>query len=150
VSAPAEEIASATIPSVSPSGYGIGSGSSDAAAMVSGVAALIRSKYPDLDAANVVNRIISTAEDKGAPGRDPQYGFGVVDAAAALDPGVPRVDAYPLSTADPSAAPRKRTVRGRLLSVARPFIGLAIGTGILLVVGLVVLVAVLIVRRRRA
>ncbi|MFU8851857.1 type VII secretion-associated serine protease mycosin [Micromonospora sp. SL1-18] len=83
-------------------GYGWGDGTSDSAAIVSGVAALIRSKYPDLDAANVINRIIKTARDAGPPGRDPQYGFGRIDPVAALTKDVPRVSANPLL--DPAAA----------------------------------------------
>ncbi|MGW5672690.1 type VII secretion-associated serine protease mycosin, partial [Micromonospora sp. NPDC003776] len=83
-------------------GYGWGDGTSDSSAIVSGVAALIRSKYPDLDAPNVVNRIIRTARDAGAPGRDPQYGFGRIDPVAALTANVPKVSANPLL--DPKAA----------------------------------------------
>ncbi|MGC4750487.1 S8 family serine peptidase, partial [Micromonospora sp. DT201] len=77
-------------------GYGWGDGTSDSAAIVSGVAALIRSKYPDLDAANVINRIIRTARDAGPAGRDPQYGFGRIDPVAALTADVPVVSVNPL------------------------------------------------------
>ncbi|MCW3816840.1 type VII secretion-associated serine protease mycosin [Micromonospora sp. DR5-3] len=83
-------------------GYGWGDGTSDASAIVSGLAALIRSKYPDLDAPNVINRIIRTARDAGPPGRDPQYGFGRIDAVAALTADVPAVSANPLL--EPAAA----------------------------------------------
>ncbi|MFG2109700.1 type VII secretion-associated serine protease mycosin [Micromonospora chersina] len=77
-------------------GYGWGDGTSDSAAIVSGIAALIRSKYPDLDATNVINRIIRTARDAGPKGRDPQYGFGRVDPVAALTADVPTVAENPL------------------------------------------------------
>ncbi|MFE9692863.1 type VII secretion-associated serine protease mycosin [Micromonospora sp. NPDC005806] len=77
-------------------GYGWGDGTSDSSAIVSGIAALIRSKYPDLDAPNVINRIIKTARDAGPPGRDPQYGFGRIDPVAALTANVPTVSANPL------------------------------------------------------
>ncbi|MEU4472443.1 type VII secretion-associated serine protease mycosin [Micromonospora sp. NPDC023888] len=77
-------------------GYGWGDGTSDSAAIVSGIAALIRSRYPDLDAANVTNRIIRTARDAGPAGRDPQYGFGRVDPVAALTADVPTVSVNPL------------------------------------------------------
>ncbi|WP_328383684.1 type VII secretion-associated serine protease mycosin [Micromonospora zamorensis] len=77
-------------------GYGWGDGTSDSAAIVSGVAALIRSKYPDLDAANVINRIIRTARDAGPGGRDPQYGFGRLDPVAALTADLPAVSENPL------------------------------------------------------
>ena len=72
------------------------------AAIVSALAALIRSKYPDLNAANVINRIIRTARDAGPSGRDPQYGFGVIDPITALTANVPPVTANPLL--DPAAA----------------------------------------------
>ncbi|MGH8882252.1 MAG: S8 family serine peptidase, partial [Stackebrandtia sp.] len=63
LSAPAEEIMSAG--SDDRGQYATGTGTSDSAAIVSGVAALIRAKYPDLDATNVINRLIATADDKG-------------------------------------------------------------------------------------
>ena len=45
-----------------------------------------------MDAANVINRLISTADDLGAPGRDDEYGFGEVDPVAALtDTDIPTV-----------------------------------------------------------
>ncbi|MBX6723884.1 MAG: S8 family serine peptidase, partial [Dactylosporangium sp.] len=75
IAAPAKDIAHAS----KNGGYSVGTGTSDATAIVSGVVALIRSKYPDLDAANVINRLITTADDKGPPGRDQQYGFGIVN-----------------------------------------------------------------------
>jgi subtilisin family serine protease len=54
------------------------------AAIVSGVVALIRSKYPDLPAYEVVNRLTATAIDRGDPGRDRLFGFGNVNIGAAL------------------------------------------------------------------
>ncbi|TDK26764.1 peptidase S8 [Arthrobacter crusticola] len=68
--------------------YAEWSGTSGAAPLVSGVAALIRSKYPELSAAQVVNRIVGTARDAGAPGFDTIYGHGILDVAAAVGPGV--------------------------------------------------------------
>ncbi|WP_104117953.1 S8 family serine peptidase [Arthrobacter sp. B1805] len=64
--------------------YADWSGTSGAAPLVSGVAALIRAKYPELSAAQVVNRIVGTARDAGAPGFDTLYGHGVLDVAAAV------------------------------------------------------------------
>ncbi|MDX8029799.1 S8 family serine peptidase [Lentzea sp. BCCO 10_0856] len=61
------------------------SGTSFSAAIVSGVAALVRAEHPDLTAPEVVGLLTSTAEDRGAPGRDPEYGFGVVDPGRALN-----------------------------------------------------------------
>ncbi|MGI5214909.1 S8 family serine peptidase [Plantactinospora sp. CA-290183] len=67
-------------------GYGRGTGTSGATAIVAGAAALIRSKYPHLSAVQVRDRLTSTATDKGPPGRDPQYGHGALDLLAALRP----------------------------------------------------------------
>lgn len=78
--------------------YAEWSGTSAAAPLVSGVAALIRSAHPELSAAQVINRIISTAKDGGAPGRDTLYGYGIVDANAAVNAQVPVVSANPLGT----------------------------------------------------
>ncbi|MHA7263652.1 S8 family serine peptidase [Arthrobacter sp. TMN-37] len=64
--------------------YAEWSGTSGAAPLVSGVAALIRSKYPELSASQVINRIVGTARDAGAPGFDTIYGHGVLDVAAAV------------------------------------------------------------------
>ncbi|MFF5176535.1 S8 family serine peptidase [Micromonospora sp. NPDC000316] len=90
---------------VSPNGYSVGSGTSSAAAIISGVVALVRAKFPQLDAANVINRLIKTARDAGPAGRDPQFGFGAVDPVAALTRSVPPVTANPLlksAAAEPS------------------------------------------------
>ena len=78
--------------------YAEWSGTSAAAPLVSGVAALIRSAHPELSAAQVINRIISTAKDGGVPGRDTLYGYGIVDASAAVNADVPVVAANPLGT----------------------------------------------------
>ena len=65
--------------------YAEWSGTSGAAPLVSGVAALIRAKYPELSAAQTINRIIGTARDAGKPGFDTIYGYGVLDVKAAVD-----------------------------------------------------------------
>ncbi|MET8230045.1 type VII secretion-associated serine protease mycosin [Micromonospora sp. NPDC005298] len=69
--------------------YRKGTGTSDATAIVAGAAALIRSKYPYLPAREVAHRITATAVDKGPPGRDDEYGYGVIDLVAALTADVP-------------------------------------------------------------
>ncbi|MEV0429596.1 S8 family serine peptidase [Micromonospora sp. NPDC050495] len=69
--------------------YSKGTGTSSATAIVAGAAALIRSKYPDLPAEEVAHRLTATAIDKGPPGRDDEYGYGVIDLVAALTADVP-------------------------------------------------------------
>ncbi|WP_081737903.1 S8 family serine peptidase [Arthrobacter sp. H41] len=92
VAAPSEDL----VGGLPGGGYAEWSGTSGAAPLVSGVAALIRSKYPELSAAQVVNRIVATAQDAGAPGFDTLYGYGVLDVDAAVNadisvPGVNRL-----------------------------------------------------------
>lgn len=91
-------------------------GTSFAAAYVSGVAALVRAKYPQLSAHQVANRIIRTAHNP-ARGVDNQIGHGVVDPVAALTfdipPGVripPGPQSRPLT---PAAAPPPPDRRAR-------------------------------------
>ncbi|WP_374224747.1 type VII secretion-associated serine protease mycosin [Micromonospora sp. C51] len=85
VSAPAVEIFS-TGPDL---GYRRSTGTSNATAIVAGAVALIRAKYPYLPADEVAHRLTATAIDKGPPGRDDQYGYGVIDLVAALTADVP-------------------------------------------------------------
>ena len=68
----------------------IWSGSSASAPLVSGLAALIKSKYPNLSAAQIIQRITESADDTGAAGRDPVYGFGIINPLMALDPSTPQ------------------------------------------------------------
>jgi serine protease len=60
------------------------SGTSMAAAHVSGVAALIRSKFPGLTATQVRADLRCSADDLGTAGVDQQFGYGLVRADAAL------------------------------------------------------------------
>ena len=64
------------------------SGTGFSAAIVSGVAALVRAKYPQLSAQQVINRLIRTATPP-ARGVDNQIGYGVIDPVAALTWDVP-------------------------------------------------------------
>lgn len=73
-------------------------GTSFAAAYVSGLAALLRQKFPDLTAAQIINRITATARHPGGD-VDDVVGAGTVDAFAALTWDVPAgpAGATPLS-----------------------------------------------------
>ena len=53
-----------------------------AAPIVAGLGALVRDLRPGLTAAQAGGIITATAADRGAPGRDPAYGAGVIDANA--------------------------------------------------------------------
>ena len=69
-------------------------GTSFSAAVVSGVAALVRQKYPALTSHQIVNRLIRTARPP-ARGVDNQVGYGIVDAVAALTYDLPDGDPRP-------------------------------------------------------
>ncbi len=84
--------------------YSKGTGTSSATAIVAGAAALIRSKYPDLPAQEVAHRLTATAVDKGPPGRDDQYGYGVIDLVAALTADVPPLGFESSNVTPPASA----------------------------------------------
>lgn len=73
-------------------------GTSFAAPLVSGLAALIRSRFPQLTARQVIDRITRTAHHP-ADGRDGAVGYGLIDPVAALTTTTP--DSLP-SGADPA------------------------------------------------
>ena len=65
--------------------YGFTTGTSVAAAHVSGVAALIIEREPGIEVAALEELLYSTARDLGPKGRDNQFGYGLVDPLRALD-----------------------------------------------------------------
>nr|WP_296063705.1 S8 family serine peptidase [uncultured Actinoplanes sp.] len=69
------------------------SGTSPAAAIVSGAAALVRAKFPKLSGVDVIHRLTATADDIGPPGRDDECGFGRLNIVKALTADVPPLDA---------------------------------------------------------
>ena len=83
------------------------SGTSPACALVAGVAALIKSKYPGLAPDLVASALTSTTTDRPASGYDSQVGFGIVNAAAAL------AKAGKLAGARPAKAGLKATAEYR-------------------------------------
>ncbi len=111
VAAPSEELVG-----VIPGGqYVTWSGTSGATPIVAGIVALVRAAHPELDAANVINRVVMSARDVGPAGADFTYGFGLVDAEAAVEAEIAAVDANPMGDlaewirlnrrAEPTAAP---------------------------------------------
>jgi type VII secretion-associated serine protease mycosin len=126
---------------VAPGGkYSKGTGTSDSTAIVSGAVALIRSKYPNLSAQEVVHRLTATAIDKGAPGRDPEYGYGELDLVAALTADIPPLEpstsasapTRPSPTASAVAAPPERRSNNSTLTAVM------VAVAALLAVGLVI------------
>jgi type VII secretion-associated serine protease mycosin len=121
--------------------YYEGQGTSEATAIVSGAAALVRAKFPDLSAAEVVHRLTATADDAGVKGRDDSYGYGRLDLVKALT-----ADVAPLpSSVGPSGlvttAPTLAAEPGDLPRAKSPLWLVGIVVGLLVVVGLVVAAA---------
>jgi membrane-anchored mycosin MYCP len=79
-------------------------GTSFATGVVSGVAALVRAKYPQLSSHQIINRLIRTARAP-ARGVDNQIGYGVVDPVAALTWDVPDAPPVPTQLSSPLKLP---------------------------------------------
>ena len=86
------------------------SGTSFSTAIVSGVAALVRAKYPQLSAHQVIDRLTRTARAP-ARGVDNQIGYGVVDPVAALTWDVPEGSVLPKGSGSPLNMPPAPTPR---------------------------------------
>lgn len=111
-------------------------GTSFAAPYVAGLAALVRSKFPDLTAQQVMDRITRTAHAPGT-GRDDRIGAGLIDPLAALtaqlpDQSVsvgadrPRAFPEPGTPKGPDRLPRLVAIVGSIVCLAALAIGLAI------------------------
>ncbi|WP_040774479.1 type VII secretion-associated serine protease mycosin [Nocardia pneumoniae] len=69
-------------------GVGAIDGTSFSSAYVSGLAALVRARFPELSAQQVIDRITRTAQQPGS-GRDDRIGYGLIDPLAALTAQLP-------------------------------------------------------------
>ncbi|WP_163645974.1 type VII secretion-associated serine protease mycosin [Mycobacterium conspicuum] len=103
-------------------------GTSFSAAYVSGVAALVRAKYPELSAHQVINRIVQSAHNPPA-GVDNKVGYGLVDPVAALTFNIPAGDRLPpgaqsrvIAPATPAPLPDHRA-----RNIALGFVGVVCG-----------------------
>jgi subtilisin family serine protease len=92
--------------------YNLTTGTSVASAHVSGVAALILERNPKIDVATLENVLYSTAKDLGAPGRDSEYGYGLVDPYRALE----AAEAPDLKVAN-AAPPKQAAADGPVMPV---------------------------------
>ncbi|WP_207801712.1 type VII secretion-associated serine protease mycosin [Mycobacterium uberis] len=115
-----------------------------AAGYVSGVAALVRSRYPELTATQVLRRITATAHT-GARVPSNVVGAGILDPVAALTWSLPAPNESPIApvkpvTVPPVPAPKDNTPR----NVA--FVGTA---ALALVVAAVASTAAIVARRRK-
>lgn len=137
VAAPGERIASLDSNSpgltnavLSQQGLAPINGTSFAAPFVSGVVALVRSRFPELTAAQVIELIKRTAHTPGA-GPNEATGYGIVDPIAALTYRVPAAGQVPNpESARPIAGrprvdPASQRARIIVLSVTAGAVGLA-------------------------
>jgi subtilisin family serine protease len=84
----------------SDSSYALFTGTSMAAPHVSGLAALLATVNPGLDAAALRWYIILSSRDVGAPGYDPEFGYGRIDVASAVRAVGASIDPEPVPPAE--------------------------------------------------
>lgn len=128
--------------------YATFDGTSPATAIVSGAAALVRAKFPDLSAPQVIERLTSTATDIGPSGRDDECGFGVLNIVKALTADAPATgQASDAPSAAPTAGTGQSSPEPDSDGVSVGAIAAVVGGGVVILGGLVALLAA---RRRRA
>jgi type VII secretion-associated serine protease mycosin len=119
-------------------GYGYATGTSDSTAIVAGAVALVRSKFPDLSATEVIHRLTATAIDKGLPGRDNLYGYGTVNLVGALTADVPPLSPNPSASSggptSPPIAQEKATAAWVWLFVALGLLVIVVALGVALAI----------------
>jgi subtilisin family serine protease len=69
-------------------GYGIYRGTSLSTPIVAGTVALMMAANPELSGSEIEDLLYTSAVDLGTPGRDPHFGYGRVDTAAAVEAAV--------------------------------------------------------------
>ncbi len=105
VAAPGDAIWSTLWTSAAPETYATKSGTSMATGFVSGLAALVRSARPELSTLDVQVLIQQASDDKGEPGPDAFYGWGRINAGAALGIAGAWVPVTPMPTATATPMP---------------------------------------------
>ncbi|MFF7699207.1 S8 family serine peptidase [Streptomyces lydicus] len=143
--------------------YRQATGTSDATAYVSAAAALVRSKFPNLTAGQVANRLTKTAitpdGKTGIKSPDPKYGYGVIRPYRALSENIPAgpkngpltmpKDSEPSAGAGANAPGEKPAASsGDEKSGLSPLMIVGIGLGVIVVLGIVIAVIVASKKRR--
>ncbi|MFG2192545.1 S8 family serine peptidase [Streptomyces sp. NPDC048639] len=146
--------------------YRLSNGTSDSAAYVSGAAALLRSKFPDLTAGQVANRLVKTAglpkQKKGLKLPDRRYGYGFIRPYTALTADIPagskngplKMPEAPSAGANgPDGSDGKATQSGAKLKKPKSGLGTGVVVGIavggLAVIAIIVVVIVVVRRGNR-
>ncbi|MFI0262699.1 S8 family serine peptidase [Streptomyces sp. NPDC017056] len=132
--------------------YRQASGTSDATAYVSAAAALLRSKFPNLTAGQIANRLVKTAGMppgmEGTKLPDPFYGYGFIRPLRALSQDIPAGSKNgPLKApvAQPSSGPGSANAASGGNQQAGDKKSAGISTGVLVGVGVGVLVVIAII-----
>src|SRR6185312_7032567 len=99
-------------------GYQMPSGTSFAAAQISGIAALLLERNPKLDAASIRRILMATAHDLGGPGQDDELGSGLADALAAVKAASPKSSDVSGSAPSTSAHAREPRSTGARLTIS--------------------------------
>jgi type VII secretion-associated serine protease mycosin len=124
-------------------GYVFWDGTSFATPFVSATAALVRAAYPQLNAAQVQQRLLATADPAAGGPVSPAYGHGVVDPYRAVTEGLdganPAARPVALRTPTPDLAAAQRTTQARLRARHANnavLVVIAVAAGVLLLVGI--------------
>ncbi len=112
VVAPGVGVTSTKLASGPVGSYGTFTGSSFAAAAVSGVAALRARTVTGVDGNRKGFDLLRTAQDRGAPGYDTSFGYGIIDALAALGGGQVASPAPTPASGDPDGTIDQATLIG--------------------------------------
>lgn len=162
LTAPATRIVSAGWPG---NNLQIGDGTSDSTAFVSAAAALLRSKFPDLTAGQIANRLVKTAvlpsSAEGLSLPDEKYGYGTIRPLAALTENIPAgskngpLKAPEAGSENPSAAATadgpgaENSAEQEKADQKQMIFFVVLGVVALVVVGLIVLLIVKLSRRNK-
>ncbi|NYI06253.1 type VII secretion-associated serine protease mycosin [Allostreptomyces psammosilenae] len=151
LSAPGVDIVSAGLDG----GYRTGTGTSDATAYVSAAAALVISKFPELSAGQVINRLLESAmpPPDGTPVPSEYYGRGILNPNQALTADIPPgPEENPLVEAmggDPAAVgPGAESAGTAAEEESGTPLGVWIGVGVGVLAVVVVVVGIVVARGR--
>jgi subtilisin family serine protease len=106
--------------------YGGACGTSFSAPTVAGVAALVLAANPNLTPAQVTQILLSTADDLGTAGLDPQFGYGRVNAARAVAAAAGGTTAAPTPAPSPAPKPAPVDTIAPTISITSPSNGVAV------------------------
>jgi hypothetical protein len=121
VAAPGDGISGPLPPATCSFGFGFSGGTSFAAPTLAGAAALVQARRSDLTPQQLFELVRRAADDLGAPGRDNDTGFGMLDVAKALSDLPQAKESVPEPDDDPAWVRRAyANVHKPLLSKKKP------------------------------